>query len=488
MLTHRDALLRRLVLSVPAPAPVERRGTRVGDVELSAPPVALRADGWTDARVLVRLHGQPVAEIDLDLGAGPVTTADVEELLLARGDDVLRDHLRLDGIERPGQEPPLGVGRHRCLEALDPTAPRPTVSVVIPTRDRADLLVTCLDSVLAVRYPALEVVVVDNAPADDSTRAVVRERFGDDPRVRYVRLDRAGASHARNVGARLARGEIVAFTDDDALVDELWVAALVAGFADDPRIVCVTGLTLAGSLETPAAQAFEAYGGMGLGLRPRLYDRDEHRGDTLLYPYTAGVFGASNNVAFRRGDFLARGGFDVTIGPGTAVFGAEDLDLFLAVVLDGQRIAYEPAATVRHEHRADFADLYWQVFTYSAGFTALLTKWALADPRVALDLARRVPRVLPAALLASHRSGAEAGVGDYPAQLRWLERAGYLYGPLAYLRSRIDLLRGRTAASAPRGVAPSVRATFPAPASAAPALSRTAGTGGAPGSRPDGPP
>ncbi|GAA4286203.1 hypothetical protein GCM10022262_05620 [Georgenia daeguensis] len=425
----------------------------MADVELSAPRVVLDADGWTDARVLARLHGQPVAEIDLDLGDGPVTTRDVEQRVLDRGDGVLEDHLRRDGIDRPGQEPPAGAARHRCLEALLPTTPRPAVSVVIPTRNRAGLLATCLDSVLAVRYPDLEVLVVDNAPADDSTRATVHERFGNDARVRYVRLDRAGASHARNVGARLARGEIVAFTDDDALVDELWVAALVAGFADDPSIVCVTGLTLAGSLETPAAQAFEAYGGMGLGLRPRLYDRDEHRGDTLLYPYTAGVFGASNNVAFRREDFLARGGFDVTIGPGTAVFGAEDLDLFLAVVLSGDRIAYEPAATVRHEHRADFADLYWQVFTYSAGFTALLTKWALADRRVAVDLARRVPRILPAALLASHRGGSEAGVGQYPAQLRWLERAGYLYGPLAYLRSRVDLLRGRTAGSAQAGSA-----------------------------------
>ena len=445
VLTHRDPLLRRLVLSLPAPATTAHRRTRVLDVELSAPSVVIPADGWTDARVLARLHGLPVAEVDVELRDGPVSTEDVERLVRERGGEALQEHLDRDGIDRPGQAPPHGAARHRCLEALEPSPPAPTVSVVIPTRDRASMLATCLDSVLATRYPDLEVVVVDNAPSDDSTRALVDERFGSDPRVRYVRLAQAGASHARNVGAQLARGEIVAFTDDDALVDELWPAALVAGFGDDPRVVCVTGLTLAGSLDTPAAQAFEAYGGMGLGLRPRLYDRDEHRGDTLLYPYTAGVFGASNNVAFRRADFPPRGGCDVTIGPGPAVFGAEDLDLFLAVVLGGDRIAYEPAATVRHEHRADFTDLYWQVFTYSAGFTALLTKWALSDRRVALDLARRVPRLLPAALLSSHRGGAEAGVGEYPAQLRWLERAGYLYGPLAYLRSRADLWRGQSA-------------------------------------------
>ena len=83
------------------------------------------------------------------------------------------------------------------------------------------------------------------------------------------------------------------------------------------------------------------------------------------------------------------------------------------MILDGCQIAYEPSAIVRHAHRADFADLYWQVFTYSAGMTGLLTKWALSDRHVAADLARRVPRLLPAALLRSHRSGAEVGVGEY---------------------------------------------------------------------------
>jgi hypothetical protein len=224
------------------------------------------------------------------------------------------------------------------------------------------------------------------------------------------------------------------------------VSALVAGFAADPRVVCVTGLTLPIELATPAQHAFELYGGMTVGYERRLYDLQENRGDTVLYPYTAGIFGASNNVAFRRGPFLEQGGFDVSLGPATPAFGAEDLDLFLSVILRGQRILYEPRAVVRHEHRRDFPELYWQVFTYSAGFVALLLKWALADRRVAADLARRIPRLLPAALLAAHRGGAEAGVGDYPSQLRWLERLGFLYGPVAFLRSR---LRGRSAAGDP---------------------------------------
>jgi hypothetical protein len=58
----------------------------------------------------------------------------------------------------------------------------------------------------------------------------------------------------------------------------------------------------------------------------------------------------------------------------------------------------------------------------------------MTDRAVARDLVRRVPALLPEALLRSHRDG--AGAQSHPAQLRRLERTGYLYGPLAYLRSR----------------------------------------------------
>jgi hypothetical protein len=134
--------------------------------------------------------------------------------------------------------------------------------------------------------------------------------------------------------------------------------------------------------------------------------------------------------------FLQRGGFDLALGPASPAYSAEDLDAFLAVIMSGAKIVYEPRAMVRHEHRREFADLYWQVFTYSAGSSALLTKWALTNREAAKDLVKRLPGLLPAALLRPHRSGAEAGVGAYPSQMRWLERVGYLYGPIAYLRGR----------------------------------------------------
>ena len=437
----RKPWLRQLVRKVPQPAVNDWTATRLVEINVGEPIPALEAEGFSTALVLATLHGQPLGTVEVDLTSGPVAAPALATILQRQVGGAVAAHRDLHGCVT--DYPAIQSTPPRCLRELQPSGTAPLVSVVVPTRDRADQLATCLHSVLDVDYPNFEVIVVDNAPSDDSTQFLVRRQFANDPRVRYVKESRAGASLARNVGAEAGRGEFVAFTDDDVVVNRLWLKGLVAGF-DDPKTAVVTGLTLPARLDTPAQEAFELYGGMGRGYSRRVYDLAQQRGDTLLYPYTAGVFGASNNVAFRRQLFVDRGGFDLSLGPGTPAFAAEDLDAFLSVILDGYQIVYEPRAMLRHDHRQDFADLYWQVFTYSAGLTALLTKWALSDAAVAGDLARRLPRLLPAALVKAHRSGAEAGVGEYPAQLRWLERAGYLYGPIAYLRSR---LRGTPAKS-----------------------------------------
>ena len=97
----------------------------------------------------------------------------------------------------------------------------PSISVVIPTFNRAEMVCDCVASVLATRYPALEVIVVDDCSPDD-TGAKIAARFGGDFRVRYHRNGvnrQLGGS--RNVGASLARGKYLLFIDDDNLVERL---------------------------------------------------------------------------------------------------------------------------------------------------------------------------------------------------------------------------------------------------------------------------
>lgn len=90
----------------------------------------------------------------------------------------------------------------------------PLVSVVVPTYNRAYCLARTLDSALAQTHDRLEVIVVDDGSTDD-TAALVRERYGHDPRVVYLRQDNAGVSAARNHGLRAVRGDFVALLDSD---------------------------------------------------------------------------------------------------------------------------------------------------------------------------------------------------------------------------------------------------------------------------------
>jgi GT2 family glycosyltransferase len=114
----------------------------------------------------------------------------------------------------------------------------PLVSIVIPTLNRKTHLKNCLNSIFAMNYPKskLEVIVVDNG-CTDGTENMLKENFVG---VRLVFEKRRGVVYARNTGSVCARGFIIAYTDDDCIVDQEWVSALVSGFTSK-AIGCVGG-------------------------------------------------------------------------------------------------------------------------------------------------------------------------------------------------------------------------------------------------------
>lgn len=390
-----------------------------GEVELHAPFGELTAPervgpAYRHARLLVRAHGQPQGFVTVAVDAsGSVGNADLRRAITeqvvcqASDSDDLRD---ADG-------------------AL------PDVSVVICTRDRADSLRVALRSLLACDYPRLGVVVVDNAPLTDATRRVIAEI--DDPRVRRVLEPHPGLSRARNRGVAEAVGEVLAFTDDDVIVDPLWIRALVRGLRRQQTVGCVTGFVTAAELETPAQQYFERKVGWSDDFLPRLFDLGEHRLDMPLYPYVAGTFGAGVNFAVTRTALTIVGEFDEALGAGSPAKGGEDIDYFLRVVLAGYAIAYEPAAIVWHMHRRDLAALRNQIDGYGSGLSAFLFKHLIA-PQTAMDIVRRgMPGI--------RRMGdlRRRGRGDGPDHMGlWrTELSGFVAGPARYLRGRRALGR-----------------------------------------------
>lgn len=114
----------------------------------------------------------------------------------------------------------------------------PLVSVLICCYNRRDFLALTLESVFAQDYPDIEVVVVDDG-SRDGTDEMIRGRFGD--RVRYIRQENQGVTAARNRAAAEARGEFIAFQDDDDLMPPGRISTLLAALREFPQAAFATG-------------------------------------------------------------------------------------------------------------------------------------------------------------------------------------------------------------------------------------------------------
>lgn len=261
---------------------------------------------------------------------------------------------------------PLRTLRQREYAARDEESPRPSLSVIICTRNRPESLLRCLDALACSAEPADEVIVVDNAPSGDETRRVT-ERF---PGVRYVLEPVAGLSRARNAGVRAATSEVIAFTDDDVEVHPRWTARVRSALRDGKH-AAMTGLVLPASLEHESEYLFEAkFGGFSQGFRPMVYDRDFLE-STVAWGVPVWRIGAGANMAFRRDALDVTGGFDERLGAGRAGC-SEDSELWYRVLRAGLSCVYEPRAVVAHRHRGDLRALRRQMRAYTRGHVAAL--------------------------------------------------------------------------------------------------------------------
>ncbi len=326
-----------------------------------------------------------------------------------------------------------------CSNSTPISAMESLLSVVVATCANAESVIRCVEAIQASVAGPFEVVVVENRPACSTVERALEERFPGDERIRYVEELRPGLSWARNAGLRAARGDLVAFTDDDVLVDPAWVPAVRAVFAATPEVGCVTGLILPLEIETPTQLLVERFASFGKGFVPRSYSLDTPPPDQPLFPYTAGYFGSGANIAFRTGVLKNLGGFDQVLGTGTRARGGEDLDICIRLLHAGGRLAYEPRAIVWHRHPDTQARLRQRVFDYGVGLGAMLSKQILTGPG-RWAIVSRAPQGIRYYTDPESRKNAMRD-STFPRSLSRLERAGLLYGPVAYLASRFGTPR-----------------------------------------------
>jgi cellulose synthase/poly-beta-1,6-N-acetylglucosamine synthase-like glycosyltransferase len=226
----------------------------------------------------------------------------------------------------------------------------PVVSVVIAARDAAATIGDQLDALARQRVEVpWEVVVSDNG-STDATAAVVRSHASALPSLRVVDASAArGAGGARNVGVEAARGSIVAFCDADDIVDDGWLAGIVAAMRDHDFVGCTWGMSRLNP-EHPE--------GLTMGPTFRL--------ETL--PHLA--FAGAGAMAVRRHVFLAVGGFDTSLPIG------EDTDLSWRIQLAGTPLGEAPNAIVHIRERSELGATLRQWYRYGRAERQLRVKFA----------------------------------------------------------------------------------------------------------------
>lgn len=242
---------------------------------------------------------------------------------------------------------------------------RPPVSVVVPTRDRPELLARCLESVGAALRPDDDLVVVDSASADPQV-AVTAAAAG----ARVIRCDRPGVDRARNAGWRAAVHDAVLFVDDDVVVDRAWADALAEALADAAFVT--------GRIDVPSHQAGTA--------RPvAIKDDDE---PAVLDATTTGTLGHSASLAIWRAALERVGGFDESLGAGARFQSAPEVDLFDRLFAAGLAGRYEPRARAWHEQWRTPREKVHLDWRYGLGTGARVVKLLHSDRRRALTVAR----------------------------------------------------------------------------------------------------
>lgn len=306
------------------------------------------------------------------------------------------------------------------------------VCIAICTRDRPTLLSRALASVLAQKAAPAEILVVDNAPSDHATQALVRAEF---PTVRYVLEPVPGLDFARNRALREATTEVVAFIDDDAVAHEDWHEVVKKTFERGARVALAIGRIDPLVLETEAQRLFEANGGFSRGPERISLPQDAARllsGKRVPLIAWAVRIGIGCNMAVRREAALAVGGYDVALDMGAALPGGGDLDMVWRLLQAGQEVVYEPEALLWHEHRPDLDKVYDQIVGHQRAMVTVLTKivsgadtrqrlpvfpylcWRLMKPGVRLLQRARGRDPLPARLLLRMWWQCWLGLGTYP--------------------------------------------------------------------------
>ena len=257
---------------------------------------------------------------------------------------------------------------------------RPTI--IIPTKNRADVLSRLLDSIEqldAIDGILPEIIVADNDSQDDTYERINALARCFHTTVRVVKVTRPGKSAALNDAMKAATGDVVAFLDDDVVVDKNWLAAIENFFRNSPYRVG-QGIIRLPSPEQDDPEVLK------LVERYRTIPRLEYRHPLQTLQTLNGA-----NFFVSREVFDAVGGFDERLGPGASGT-SEDVDFARRLIRANIAIGYVPEAIVYHRvDRARLTEGYFKQRHWRQGGSRFLIR-PHGTPAILFDLARAAVR------------------------------------------------------------------------------------------------
>jgi len=222
----------------------------------------------------------------------------------------------------------------------------PVISIIVAVFNGDRTINKCVQSLLSVDYPKYEIIIVDDG-STDRTKQIL---FGYKDKIRIIQLEHQGPSKCRNKAVLEAKGDFVAFTDSDCVVDKDWIRQLMRGFSSDDIV------SVGGSQFSPEDDSY---------FGKRVQDCFALSGFIGGYFKKRGLanivevdHNPSCNVIYRKDIFLKEGGFDETLWPG------EDVDLDYRLKRKGYKLFYNPLAKVYHYRPNSFRKLSSMMFRY----------------------------------------------------------------------------------------------------------------------------
>jgi len=229
-----------------------------------------------------------------------------------------------------------------------------SISIIIATKNRPNSLIICLKSILNSTIKPLEIIVVDQSNNQKTKKVVL---ILNKSLIKYFHLNSKGKSKSLNFAIKKAKGSLLAFTDDDCLVDKKWLENIQNTFKKNQDISLCFGKTLP---HQPKKHKYE--------FCPCTFKKNPDKFSITSEPCKHWErVGFGNNMVIKKKVFKKVGLFKKWLGPGSVGSNAEDAELINRSLINKFRIGYEPSVVIFHNKWLNEHQLRKQEWSYVCG-------------------------------------------------------------------------------------------------------------------------